>query len=407
VGDARIWQKVIYNVQSCDSAGHRRRRMKITKVETIRVAEMDRICWVQIHTDEGQIGLGETWYGARCVEAAVHELFVPLLVGRNPLDIERHWFNMFRLADHWGYGGAETRAISAIDIALWDIAGQAAGLPIYDMLGGACRDRIRIYNTGGGPEWPHNPVPWAKENLSRGITAMKVGAFPDHHKGDGYSLTEGELEKIVEPVRRIREAIGDAMEIAIDGHGFWSLHNATRLGRALDQYRPLWLEEMMSTFNVDSHLRLAEAVKAPVCLAERLVTRYQFREYVERGAAEIVMPDLIWTGGISETKKIATLAETYQVPVCPHDCTGPVNVFACAHICMNAPNAMLMETTRPYYDGWYGKFVTNNLNIQNGHLLAPEGPGLGTKLLPEVRNRKDVSIETSDKPREHYLGWLH
>ena len=129
--------------------------MKITKVETIRVADRSQSyscgIWVQIYTDEGHVGLGETWYGPMAVEGAVHELFAPMLIGRNPLNIENHWHNMFRLADHWGYGGAETRAISALDIALWDIAGQASGRPIYEMLGGACRDRIRVYNTGGGP----------------------------------------------------------------------------------------------------------------------------------------------------------------------------------------------------------------------------------------------------------------
>jgi len=379
--------------------------VRIAKIETIRVAEVDRALWVQVYTDEGQVGLGETWYGAQAVEASVHELFAPMLVGRNPLEIERHWHNMFRLADHWGYGGAETRAISAIDTALWDIAGQSAGRPIYELLGGACRDRIRIYNTGGGPDYHHNPVPWVKELLSRRITAMKVGMFPDAHEGEGYDLTPEALDALIGPIRKIREAVGNTMQIAVDGHGFWSLHNAIRLAQALDPYDMLWLEEMLSPRNVDAHLRLAQEAKSPVCLAERLVTRYQFRDYIEKGAAEIVMPDLIWTGGVSETRKIAILAETYQTPVCPHDCTGPVNVFACAHICMNAPNAMLMETTRPYYEGWYETFVTPNLSISEGHLLAPKGPGLGTKLRPEVRQRPDASIQVSDQTRGHYLAW--
>jgi galactonate dehydratase len=379
--------------------------MKITRIETIRVEELSRVVWVRIHTDEGQVGLGETWYGARAVEAAVHELFAPLLVGRDPMQIESHWYNMFRLADHWGYGGAETRAISAIDIALWDIAGQALGRPIYELLGGACRDRIRIYNTGGGPDYQTNPVPYVKELLDMGISHMKVGAFPHAHEGDGYYLSNEELERIVSPIRMISDAVGDAMKIAIDGHGFWSLHNAAIIARALEPYPILWLEEMLSPRNVDSHLKLGQETRIPICLAERFVTRYQFREYIERGAVEIVMPDLIWTGGISETKKIAILAETHQLPVCPHDCTGPVNVFACAHICINAPNAMLQETTRPFYEGWYGKYVTPNLNIKDGFLLAPEGPGLGTKLRPEVLERPDASVQVSDQVRAHYLEW--
>ena len=224
--------------------------MKITKVETIRVEEFDRVVWVQIYTDEGHVGLGETWYGAQAVEASIHELFAPMLVGRNPLEIERHWHNMFRLADHWGYGGSETRAISAIDIALWDIAGQVADRPIYDLLGGTCRDRIRVYNTGGGPNYPSDPVPWVKELLARGITAMKVGAFPHAHEGDGYQVvSEEELNRILDPIWKIREAVGNAIEIAIDGHGYWSLHNAIKIAQALEPYNILWLEEMLSPRN--------------------------------------------------------------------------------------------------------------------------------------------------------------
>ena len=303
--------------------------MKITKVETIRVADRSQSygcgIWVQIYTDEGHVGLGETWYGPMAVEGAVHELFAPMLIGRNPLNIENHWHNMFRLADHWGYGGAETRAISALDIALWDIAGQASGRPIYEMLGGACRDRIRVYNTGGGPD----PVSHVTELLERGIKHMKLGAFPDAHEGDGYYVSDEEIEAMIDPIRRIHEAVGNRMSIAIDGHGFWSLHNAIRVAKALEPYNILWLEEMLSPRNVDAHLALVREAKFPVCIAERFVTRYQFREFIEKGAVEILMPDLIWTGGISETKKIAILGETYQLPVCPHDCSG-----ACKRVCV-------------------------------------------------------------------------
>ncbi len=381
--------------------------MRITKIDTIRVEEVKYVTWVQIYTDSGLVGLGETWYGAQAVEAAIHELFAPTLVGRNPLDIERHWFDMFRLADHWGYGGAETRAISAIDIALWDIAGQAVGKPIYALLGGAFRDRIRVYNTGGGPNFRDNPVPWVEELLDRGITTMKVGVYPPAHEGDRYSLTSEGLKQMVDPIRKIWDAVGNAIEIAIDGHGFWSLHNAIKIAQALEPYNIVWLEEMLSPLNVDAHLRLARKTKIPICLAERLVTRYQYREYIEKGVAEIVMPDLVWTGGISETKKIAILAEMYQTPVCPHDCSGPVNMFACAHICMNVPNAYIMETVRSYYRGWYDRYVEPNIVVVDGHLHAPEGPGLGTRLKAEVRDRPDALVEVSDEPGgDHWMG-LH
>ncbi len=385
--------------------------MRITKLETIRVQEFPAIIWVRVHTDEGFIGLGETWYAPTLVEAAIHDLFSPFLVGRDPLAIEKHWYDMFRLNDHFGYGGAETRAISAIDTALWDVAGQAAKQPIYNMLGGACRDKIRIYNTCGsygdiqdGRLVFEDPAGLAKSLLAEGITAMKCS--PTDYMAEatqGQYLSSYDLEKALEPIRKIREAVGNRIAIANDGHARWNLNNAIRIAQAMEQYDMMWQEELLSTFNVDSHVRLAENTKTPICVAERLISRYQYREFIEKGAAEIVMPDLIWTGGISETKKIATLASVYQLPVCPHDATGPVNIFACGHICMNIPNAMLMETVRAFYKGWYGKFVEPNLPIKDGFLLASTEPGLGTRLKEEVFKRPDVTIRTSDKQADFPL----
>ena len=166
----------------------------------------------------------------------------------------------------------------------------------------------------------------------------------------------------------------------------------------------LWQEELLEPVNADAHIRLAHEIEAPVCAAERLVGKYQFREFINRGAVEIVMPDLIWTGGITETKKISTMAEAEQLPVAPHDMTGPVNVFACAHIAMNAPNAFLMETCRAFYGpgGWYDKIVDRNIRVVDGHLMAPEGPGIGTALRTEVLQRPDAKIEETDEPNPAY-----
>ncbi|MGB6455795.1 MAG: mandelate racemase/muconate lactonizing enzyme family protein [Streptosporangiaceae bacterium] len=361
------------------------------------------LLWVRVHTSEGHIGLGETYYGPATVEAAVHEQFAPILIGRDPSQIDRHWYNMFRISDHFGYGGAETRAISAIDTALWDIAGQTLERPIYELLGGACRDRIRAYDTGGGDD----PVAYATESSARGITAMKLGVFPFKHLGDGYDITPGQVDKLITPVRLVAEALGDRMQIAVDGHGFWSVHAAGLIAKALEGYPILWLEEIASPRNVDAQLKFRQRTTLPICLAERFVTRYQFREFIERGAMDIAMPDLVWTGGISETRKVSSYAETYQMPVCPHDCTGPVNAFACAHICMNAPNAMLMETSRAFYDEWYPSLVTTNISVVDGCLLAPAGPGLGTQLRPEVLARPDAVIRESYETSGHPMGWLH
>lgn len=388
--------------------------MKITKIETIHLREFAAATWVRVHTDSGHIGLGETWFGPRSVAGAVHEMFSPLLIGRDPLAIERHWRDMFDMANAYGYAGAEARAISAIDIALWDIAGQVADQPIYNMLGGACRDRIRTYNTTG--QWGENrdmemafvdAGTLAKSLVDDGLTAMKW-AFTDPFADltRGVNLSAEDLELMLKPIEAMRNAVGNQLDIANDGHGRWNLNNAIRIGRAMDQFDMMWQEELIQPTNVESHVALANEIVAPVCVSERLISKYQFREYLRAGAAEVVMPDLIWTGGITETRKIANMAEAEQRPVAPHDMTGPVNVFACAHICMNAPNAWLMETCRAFYGegGWYADVIEPNIRVVDGELLAPEGPGLGTKLRDTVFDRSDITVEYSDQPGEPHWG---
>jgi L-alanine-DL-glutamate epimerase-like enolase superfamily enzyme len=390
--------------------------MKIIRIDTINLREFPAVTWVQVHTDAGIVGLGETWFGPRAVSGAVHELFSPLLIGKDPLAIERLWRDMFDMANAFGYAGAEMRAISAIDTALWDIAGQVAKQPIYNLLGGACRDRIRVYNTcaqyGANKDMELAMLDagtLAKSLLDDGITILKW-AFTDPFAlpSRGIYLSDQDLELMQEPMRQIRKAVGNQMQIANDGHGHWNLQNAIRIGRAMDQYTMFWQEELIQPTNVENHLALAREVQAPVCVSERLVSKYQFREYLRTGAAEVVMPDLIWTGGITETKKIATMAEAEQAPVAPHDCSGPVNVFACAHICMNAPNAMVMETVRAFYGkgGFYDRLIEPNIVVKDGFLLAPEGPGLGTRLRPEVRERSDATVESSDTPGGYHWGGL-
>ena len=370
--------------------------MKITQIETIRIAEQSHNLWVQIHTDEGIVGLGETFYAAPVVEAAVHGHFGPLLIGRDPFPIERHWEAMFRLSDHAGYGGAEMRAISALDIALWDIKGQALGVPVYELLGGAVRTKIRVYATslqfhGAGEQ--------AKGLLDEGITAMKGGpTIGLSQASDGQFLSPKELDMALKPIRDIRDAVGMDMQIANDGHGKWTLPVAIRIAQAMEPYEMMWQEDLMPLLNPDALARLQAATKTPVCISERLLSRWQLRQFIENGSARIVMPDLIWTGGVSETHKIAILASAHQVPFAPHDATGPVNIFACSQICMSSPNAMIQEHVPAYHKGWYNDIVDPNLDIRDGYLHAPQRPGIGTRLKAGVRERSDATIRISNEP---------
>lgn len=404
--------------------------MNITAIETLRLAELPRGLWVRVHTDEGLVGLGETWYVPGAVAAVVHDVAAPVLLGQRALDLERHWNTLFRVTNYYGHAGAEMRAISALDIALWDLLGQAAGRPVYDLLGGRCRERIRVYNTCASPFYSRNaaipasfrrtsasgqepaarddrryldyeafherPEELAESLLEMGITAMKIWPFDClAAAGDGQHLTPAELEQGVGPVRRIRERVGTAMEIAIELHCKWSLPAAIQIARALEPYQILWLEDALTPEPADDLARLVSETSVPICASERLFTRYAFRQLLERRAAHIVMPDVIWTGGLTEGRKIATMADTYHLPIAPHDCTGPVNVFACAHLCASMPNAMLMETVRAFYLGFYADLVEPNIDVRHGHLYFPDAPGLGVRLRPEVWQRPDATVQVS------------
>ena len=393
--------------------------MIISKIETLRLPEHPNTLWLRVHTPEGLIGLGETYYLPGAVEAIIHEWAAPLLLGQSAFDRERHWQTLFAHANFFGFAGAEMRAVSALDIALWDLLGQYLEQPIYTLIGGRTRDSIRIYNTcvntpgyADQDGFVERPGELAESLLAQGITQMKIWPWdrfaPQHrssgevgpagwsaHGPTGHDLSPQDLQEGLRAVQEIRRAVGDRMQIAIEGHSRWDLNAALRIARALEPYDVIWLEDIIMPDSVDDLARLVRETRVPQCVSERLFTRYAFRSVLERRAAHIVMPDLIWTGGITETVKIAALADTYHLPVAPHDCTGPVNVFACLHVCAAAPNAMVMETVRGFYEGYYRDIVAEPLPIRDGRAQLDFGPGLGVALRPEVVARASSRVSTA------------
>ena len=209
-------------------------------------------------------------------------------------------------------------------------------------------------------------------------------------------LSKENLKKGISYVEDIRKAVGDKMEIAIEGHARWNLPEATKIAHALEPYDVMWLEEIIPPDNPESYARLKQDTTVPLCVSERLFTRFGFRAVVEQNAADIIMPDMAWTGGITETRKICSLADTYYLPITSHDTIGPVALWSAAHLMLHIPNAMIMETVRAYYEGWYSEVMTEGIPIQDGMLSLPEKPGLGTALREEVLQRPDVHIEVSD-----------
>jgi galactonate dehydratase len=379
--------------------------MKITAVETIYLprgitvhAGAITYLWVRIHTDEGLIGLGETYPNAEAEAAVVHSRLAAVLLGKDPGAIDRLWADMFLAVSYSGWAGAEMRAISAVDIALWDLLGKATGQPIYKILGGASRESIRIYNTCyDRVDFNREPAKLAGELLKSNIKAMKIWPFdPIAKETGGNHISSEQLRRGIEPLRLIREEFGDSIDVAIEFHGFWNLPSAIKIAAALETYKPMWLEEMLPQDNLAAYAELARSTNIPLCLSERLMTRWGFRELLENRAASMIMPDIAWCGGISEGKKIATMAETYYLPVAPHNCGGPILHYATAHFSANVTNLYIMETVRRHYSEEYDGLVTQRLVAgTSGELPLPPGPGLGVELSSDVLTHKDAIVKRS------------
>lgn len=373
--------------------------MRITKVETLRLRQGITVhagpiqwLWVRLHTDTGLVGLGETYPHPEAEEAVVHANLAPRLLGQDPSRIDALWASMLDAVAFAGWAGAEMRAISAVDLALWDLAGKATNLPVYQLLGGATRDRIRTYNTC----YDHlsfltEPVELAASLLDQGISAMKIWPFdPIAKESGGHSLTAAQLERGLAPLRQIKEKFGDRMDVAMEFHGYWNLPCAIRIARACEPYSPMWLEEMLPQDNLAAHRELANCTSLPLTISERLMTRWQYRELLENRAARSIMPDACWCGGLSEARKIANLAETHYLPVAPHNCGGPVLHAASLHLAANVTNLQICESVRRHYADEYRPIVGELALPKDGYFDLPPGPGLGIDLLPEVYQRPDL-----------------
>ena len=387
--------------------------MKIAAIETLRLSEFGNLLWVQLHTDTGVIGLGETFFGPQAVEAHIHETVAPLLLGRDPLEIERISRQLQRGYLGFTGTGVEMRAASAIDLALWDLFGKSTGLPVWQLLGGLSRPSVRIYNTCAGYKYirsnegqrsdnwglpnqtdagPYEDLDaflyraddLARSLLDQGITAMKIWPFdPPAEASDGRFISDEDLDIALEPFRKIRAAVGGKMEIMCEMHSLWDPGTAERIMTALAPLRPYWVEDPIKMTSAQDLSRLRQRTRLPVCGSETLATRSAFREFLDADALDFVMLDLAWCGGLSEAKKIATLAEAWNKPVAPHDCTGPVVLTASCHLSLNATNGLIQETVRAFTTGWYTEVVDSLPHIERGRVYPSRVPGLGLVLKPE------------------------
>lgn len=396
---------------------------RITALRTIRITERPNLIWVEIETDEGLTGLGESFRGAPAVEAVLHDQVAPWLLGRDARRIEAVSRHLTTPYLGFNSAGAEMRAASAVDIALWDLAGQRHGVPVHEALGGAVRSEIRAYNTCAG--YAYNTAGTQRRDIGEADEALgpyddqvafmrDAGALAESLVGEGYAamkiwpfdiyapasgghmISLPDLKAGLEPFRKIRAAVGDRIEVMAELHSLWGTHAAARICRALEDYGVFWAEDPIGKMDDAAALAdLRRQTRTPICGSETLGGLGPFRTLLAADAIDVVMLDLAWCGGLTMGRKIAALAESHAKPLAPHDCTGPVTLVAGLHLALHAPTAIFQEVVRASLSTWYRELVTTLPTVKDGLIAAPDRPGLGMTLHPAVKRRDDVVVRTS------------
>ena len=369
------------------------RPLKITKLETFLVRP--RWLFLKVHTDAGIVGLGEPILEGRATTcaAAVAEI-APYLVGKDPRQVVHHWQAIYRHAFYRG-GPIMTSALSGIDMALWDIKGKALGVPVYELLGGPTRRKVRVY--------AHANTPAAmRPLLKRGFTAFKCG--PAKRRNSRYIETPAAIRYAAERFGELRKEAGDDVDIAIDFHGAISPAMAKVLIKALEPHHPMFIEEPINCQNHDIMAEIARGTHLPIATGERVFTKWGFREVLEKKAATILQPDLCHAGGITEVRLIAGMAEAYYAAIAPHNPLGPISLAAGIQLAASIPNFLCQEH-RTLGEGYLKKpFV-----MKNGFVEVPKTPGLGIELdddaVAKKIDHKWRSTESYDEDDGSVVDW--
>ena len=370
--------------------------MKITDVKTYLTAPHGSpFLFVEVLTDEGVTGVGEaTLPQANYLLSQGIEAVRPLVVGLDPSNIEEVWQRIFRRFLRIGPRGVVTCILSAIDIALWDIKGKVLGVPIYQLLGGPVRDHVPLYThvqdatSGISPDEVREQARRAKAD---GYPALKTDPFAWARNRTGPFqgasllewLTPGMIAASVEWIEAIREGVGPDYEVMVDAHARFDVGTAIRAARALESRDLFWFEEPVPPESYAALKQFRESTSIPISVGETLFSRYDFAPVFEDRLADYVMPDVAWTGGISELRRIAAMAETYYVPFSPHDAIGPVALMAAFHVCMTTPNLYRQECIHTRFEG-FASFITPMFEYHDGALWPSDRPGLGIELVHDV-----------------------
>lgn len=374
--------------------------MKVTDVKTF-VTDCFRTNWVfvKVYTDEGIDGVGEATleYKEKALLGAVEHI-KEYLVGKDPHDIERHWHTVYRDA-YWRGGAVLMSALSAVECALWDILGKSLGVPVYQLLGGKVREKVRIYVNGwfAGAKEPEEFGKKASEAVARGVTAMKWDPF-----GKSYlEISNRELDKALRCVDEVRRAVGSEADLLIEGHGRFNLPTAVKIAKELEPFKPMFFEEPVPPDNLDALREVKERSPVSVSAGERLYTRWDYRKMFDLMAADYIQPDVSHAGGIMELKKIAAEAECRYMAFAPHNPSGPVANAATLQLAACCENFTILEIM--YSDVVYRKEVTDEkLIYHDGYLEIPDKPGLGIEINEDECAKHPYAPHTL----RHYTGAL-
>ena len=372
--------------------------MKITSVKTAATKGHGMHLWVKVTTDAGVTGLGECVHGGKQAIAIIGYL-EEKLIGRDPFEIDALFEEMRRgHVFDGGIAGALITALTGIEIALWDLKGKALGVPIYELLGGKFRDKIRVYaDCQVEPGMNFDEIREVVDVvLERGFTALKIDVdiHAYGHQGteiegftkDKFNMTafQWEHERMVELVDMVTRAAGRDVAVAADVHTRLDVPSAVRLARDLEPYHLMWLEEPVPAENIAAMRKVTESTSTPICSGENLYLRHGFRDLIEQQAVDIIMPDIPKCGGLSECRKIANMAEIYYIPFAPHNVSSPIGTMASAHVCGTVPNFMVLEFHWLHRDYWTTIIQEKTDIIQDGYITLSDRPGIGLELDEEV-----------------------
>lgn len=374
--------------------------MKITDVKPF-VVDCFRTNWifVKVYTDEGITGVGEGTleYKEKAFLGALKHI-KEYLIGKNPLEIEKHYHDIYRDA-YWRGGPVLMSALSAVEVALWDILGKHLNVPVYQLLGGKVHDKVRIYVNGwfAGAKEPEEFAEKAKIAVKRGVTAMKWDPFGKNYM----NISNAELNKALRNVAAVREAVGNEVDLLIEGHGRFDVPTGIRIAKELEQFKPLFFEEPVPPDNLEALKAVREKSPVAISAGERLYSRRDYRELFELRAADYIQPDISHAGGIMELKKIAAQAEAHYIPFAPHNPSGPVANAATLQLAACCPNFEILEIM--YSDVEWRKDVTNEeLEYKDGYITIPDKPGIGI----EINEEECLKHPYQPHTLRHYTGAL-